>query len=236
MRPAAPPRRGANPADNWSSSTQSSTRLSGIGLAGDQAVSVGRIPRQIARQLGIGRLARPFGGVERLAVGPRPTTSLSPALPEPAAEACEMSDAAISSLLISIHGEGLVAGFGGGAMVGFDREDDRRRLRYRMVSLDPGPLDFGLAISRRCAPAFRHQVDNNAARGSSATRRGGMMPSVISISSKPRLIAKRERKPRRAAPQRLPVVRRGKAISGQVWRVRCVACRSGLAGFDVNRE
>src|SRR5438270_12764286 len=50
--------------------------------------------------------------------GPRPITSLSPAPPAPAAGSFEMSAAANSSLLISIHG--FCDGLGGGVMVGLD--------------------------------------------------------------------------------------------------------------------
>src|SRR5215213_5786963 len=63
--------------------------VAGYGPAGDQAPAVGRIPRQIARQLGVGRFARPFRSIEDLAVRAAPdlfAVALAPGRPRQVAE------------------------------------------------------------------------------------------------------------------------------------------------------
>ena len=120
-----------------------------------------------------------------------------------------MSDAAISSLLISTHGEFL--GWGcGGAMVG---------LTGRMIG---GGFGTGL-----CSTTCRDWCDSERlrARGLEVSRMrsttkprvlfeagGGMMPSDISMKNRPTLIATASAKSGQAPLQRLPLVGRGKAI------------------------
>ena len=43
--------------------------VSGDGSAGDEAETLNTMTGQVAVELGVGRLAGPFGGVQRLAVG-----------------------------------------------------------------------------------------------------------------------------------------------------------------------
>jgi hypothetical protein len=101
----------------------------------------------------------------------------------------------MSSLLISIQGEGLVEGFaGGGAMLGFTG---------RMIG---GGLSTGRFVSVRglCSSVFRVRV-GEALRlwGMSSTtiprivfcEAGGMTPKVIKTKSSPTLIATASAKP-----------------------------------------
>ena len=139
------------PRGDWSSSTQSSTRFSGIGLAGDQPEAVGRIPRQITAELGVGRMARPFGGVEHFAVRP-PADRLAVA-GAPDAALGQIGNVCRGHVILAQFDPGLVlCGGAGGGDRRLGREHDRRRLRSWLARSDLRALGFApwSALGRCC--------------------------------------------------------------------------------------